>query len=39
MPVLSRFYGIIIRMYSSRRSIIRRTSMPYMARTWLPLTF
>ena len=34
MPVLSRFYGIIIRMYFSRRSITRRISMPCMAKIY-----
>ena len=38
MPVLARFYGIVIRMYFWDRSTILRISMPFMGKTQPPLT-
>ena len=37
MPVLSRFYGIIIRMYFQQWSIIRRMFTLFTERIWRPL--
>lgn len=38
MPVLARFYSIVIRMYFLGRSTILRISMPFKGRTQPPLT-